>query len=139
MATRVAIQGYKGCFHEQAARLFYSSPSEHPSCHSERSEECLSVIECDTFEQLYEALDEDRADAAIMAIENTVSGYVPFVHTVCSHGAPLVVVGLQPQFIKVAEPSVLRYVFRRQVVVVVKDGLVFSKAVVKLPCCFVLE
>ena len=67
MATRVAIQGYKGCFHEQAARLFYS-------CHSERSEESLSIVECDTFEGLYAALDEDRADAAIMAIENTVSG-----------------------------------------------------------------
>lgn len=68
MATRVAIQGYKGCFHEQAARLFY--------CHSERSEEspALAVEECDTFEGLYTALSEGRADAAIMAIENTLSG-----------------------------------------------------------------
>ena len=33
---KVAIQGYKGCFHEQAARLFYSSP--------------LSIVEYDTFE-----------------------------------------------------------------------------------------
>ena len=70
MATRVAIQGYKGCFHEQAARLFYSSPAGHP----ERGEESLSIVECDSFEQLYEALDEGRADAAVMAIENTVSG-----------------------------------------------------------------
>ena len=59
MATRVAIQGYKGCFHEQAARLFYAD---------------VTPVECDTFEQLYEALDEGRADAAVMAIENTVSG-----------------------------------------------------------------
>ena len=57
---KVAIQGYKGCFHEQAARLFYSSP--------------LSIVECDTFEGLYDALQEGRADAAVMAIENTVSG-----------------------------------------------------------------
>jgi len=81
MAARVAIQGYKGCFHEQAARLFYAAHSA-PSCHSEacpelaegRSEESLSIVECDTFEGLYAALDEGRADAAVMAIENTVSG-----------------------------------------------------------------
>ena len=68
MFRRIAIQGYKGCFHEQAARLFYASviPSE--------VEEALAVVECDTFEGLYAALDEGRADAAVMAIENTVSG-----------------------------------------------------------------
>ena len=57
---RVAIQGFKGCFHEQAARLFYDAP--------------LEIVECSTFEDLYKALDEGRADAAVMAIENTVSG-----------------------------------------------------------------
>ena len=57
---RVAIQGFKGCFHEQAARLFYDAP--------------LEIVECSTFEDLYTALDEGRADAAVMAIENTVSG-----------------------------------------------------------------
>ena len=60
MAGRVAIQGYKGCFHEQAARLFYDS--------------AIEVVECDTFDGLYTAMDSGRADAAIMAIENTVSG-----------------------------------------------------------------
>lgn len=58
---RVAIQGYQGCFHEQAARLFYGDSA-------------LSVVECDSFEDLYRAMAEDRADAAVMAIENTVSG-----------------------------------------------------------------
>ena len=57
---RVAIQGFKGCFHEQAARLFYDAP--------------LDILECNTFEDLYRALDEHKADAAVMAIENTVSG-----------------------------------------------------------------
>jgi prephenate dehydratase len=49
MPRRIAIQGYKGCFHEQAARLFYASviPSE--------VEESLAVVECDTFEGLYTA------------------------------------------------------------------------------------
>ena len=59
MAARVAIQGYKGCFHEQAARLFYGD---------------VDPVECDTFEGLYTAMEEGRADAAVMAIENTVSG-----------------------------------------------------------------
>ena len=58
---RVAIQGYKGCFHEQAARLFYSSTP-------------LGIVECNTFPDLYAAMDDTRADAAVMAIENTVSG-----------------------------------------------------------------
>lgn len=57
---RVAIQGYGGCFHEEAARRFYPEP--------------VRSVACDTFEDLYRALDEGRADAAVMAIENTVSG-----------------------------------------------------------------
>ena len=60
MAGRVAIQGYQGCFHEQAARLFYG--------------DAISIVECDTFPDLYKAMEEGRADAAVMAIENTVSG-----------------------------------------------------------------
>ena len=56
---KVAIQGYKGCFHEQAARLFYGE---------------IEPLECNTFEDLYKALDAGEADAAVMAIENTVSG-----------------------------------------------------------------
>ena len=61
MGKRVAIQGYKGCFHEQAARLFYGPQLQE-------------VVECDTFQDLYKAMDGGRADAAVMAIENTVSG-----------------------------------------------------------------
>lgn len=61
---KIAIQGVKGCFHEQAARLFYQ---EHGIMDPE-------VVECLTFDGLYRSLDEERADAAIMAIENTVSG-----------------------------------------------------------------
>ena len=58
---RVAVQGYKGCFHEEAAQAFYEGLP-------------LDIVECDTFAQLYNALNEGRADAAVMAIENTVSG-----------------------------------------------------------------
>lgn len=62
--TRIAIQGVKGCFHEQAARLFYGGMGV----------DSPDIVECDTFEGLYKSMDEGRADAAVMAIENTVSG-----------------------------------------------------------------
>ncbi len=65
---KVAIQGYMGCFHEQAARLFYG---EMPG---KSGQDGVSIVECDTFEGLYKAMEEGRADAAVMAIENTVSG-----------------------------------------------------------------
>ena len=58
---RIAIQGYQGCFHEEAARRFYEGDPP-------------GIVECDTFEGLYKALDAGLADAAVMAIENTVSG-----------------------------------------------------------------
>ena len=61
---RIAIQGAKGCFHEQAARLFYE---EHEHIVPE-------IVECSTFDGLYRSLDKGAADAAVMAIENTVSG-----------------------------------------------------------------
>ena len=65
---RIAIQGYMGCFHEQAARLFYG---EMPG---KTGQDGVSIVECDTFEGLYKAMEEGKADAAVMAIENTVSG-----------------------------------------------------------------
>ncbi len=61
---RVAIQGFRGCFHEQAAQEFYHSRETEP----------IAIVECTTFEDLFTALKEDRADAAVMAIENTTSG-----------------------------------------------------------------
>ena len=64
MMKKVAIQGYSGCFHEEAARLFYSSIGV----------EDLQIVECDTFDGLYKAIGDGDADAAVMAIENTVSG-----------------------------------------------------------------
>lgn len=61
--TRIAIQGYRGCFHEQAAREFYSERGEEPG-----------IVECPTFDSLFKAMKDNRADAAAMAIENTISG-----------------------------------------------------------------
>lgn len=58
--TKIAIQGVHGCFHEQAARLFYGNE--------------IDVCECLSFEDLFAALDQGKASGAIMAIENTVAG-----------------------------------------------------------------
>lgn len=57
---RIAIQGVHGCFHEQAARLFYGNQIE--------------VCECLSFEDLFVRLSDGSADGAVMAIENTVAG-----------------------------------------------------------------
>ena len=64
MNKRIAIQGVKGCFHEQAARMFYD----------EHGHIVPDIVECLTFDELYVSMDACRADAAVMAIENTVSG-----------------------------------------------------------------
>lgn len=64
MNKRISIQGVKGCFHEQAARLFYQS----------RGHDVPDIVECLTFDDLYVSIDKGESDAAIMAIENTVSG-----------------------------------------------------------------
>ena len=64
MEKKIAIQGVKGCFHEQAARLFYQ---EHGNI-------VPQTVECLTFDDLYKSIDKGVADAAVMAIENTVSG-----------------------------------------------------------------
>ncbi len=64
MDKKVAIQGAKGCFHEQAARLFYE----------DHGHIVLDIVECAAFEDLYRSLSSGEADAAVMAIENTVSG-----------------------------------------------------------------
>ena len=61
---KVAIQGIKGCFHEQAAYLFYEKNGAPKP----------EVVECSSFEELYRKMGAGQADAAIMAIENTVSG-----------------------------------------------------------------
>ena len=61
--TTTAIQGFRGCFHEQAARDFYSKRGED-----------IDIVECPTFDCLFKALSEGRAGSAAMAIENTISG-----------------------------------------------------------------
>lgn len=62
--TRVAIQGFSGCFHEEAARKFYKETLDIEP----------EIVECPTFEGLFRSMEHGEADAAVMAIENTSSG-----------------------------------------------------------------
>lgn len=60
--TKVAIQGISASFHEVAALTYF--------------EEAIETVECLTFHQLCEALKNDSADYAVMAIENSIAGSI---------------------------------------------------------------
>ena len=57
----VAIQGIKGSFHDIAAHRFFDN-------------EELDLICCDTFEQVFEQMEQDPNVCALVAIENTIAG-----------------------------------------------------------------
>lgn len=58
---RVAIQGEEGCFHEVAARGFFSG-------------EQIETVPCTTFDALFERVGGDPALYGVVAIENTIAG-----------------------------------------------------------------
>lgn len=60
---RISVQGEKGCFHEVAARLFFSN-------------EEVEIVYCTTFDLTLMAVKEAKADFAAMAIENARSGSI---------------------------------------------------------------
>lgn len=64
MGKRVAIQGFHGSFHEEAAYEYYR----------QRGESEPEIIECATFEEMFVALQQGEADALIIAVENSTSG-----------------------------------------------------------------
>lgn len=57
---RVAIQGIKASFHEEAALKFFGNNIE--------------TIECNSFKQTCEELKNKQADFVVMAIENSIAG-----------------------------------------------------------------
>ncbi len=57
---RVAIQGIKASFHEEAAFKFFG--------------EDIETIECNSFKQTFQKLDAGDADYVVMAIENSIAG-----------------------------------------------------------------
>ncbi len=60
--VKVAIQGSKGSFHDQAAALLLGAEIE--------------LIECASFSETFEAFDTHKADYAVVAVENTIYGLI---------------------------------------------------------------
>jgi prephenate dehydratase len=60
---RVAIQGYEGSFHQEAARVFWGKKIE--------------VLPCDTFRELIRQTENNKeVGGAVMAIENSIAGSI---------------------------------------------------------------
>lgn len=58
--TRVAIQGIKASFHEEAAFKFFGQD--------------IDTVECNSFKETCDKLDQNDADFVVMAIENSIAG-----------------------------------------------------------------
>ncbi|MCE1189944.1 MAG: chorismate mutase [Ignavibacteria bacterium] len=63
MNKRIAIQGYEGSFHQEAAQHYFGKD--------------ISVVPCATFKETFAAGNNKRvADASIVAIENSIAGSI---------------------------------------------------------------
>lgn len=62
MIKRIAIQGIRASFHEEAALRFFG--------------EDIDTVECNSFRETCEALKTKRADYVVMAIENSIAGSI---------------------------------------------------------------
>lgn len=60
---RITIQGVAGCFHDAAAREYFSGQE-------------VETVECNTFPEMFETLDTDASLVGIIAIENTIAGSI---------------------------------------------------------------
>lgn len=62
-SKRVSIQGYEGCFHQEAARKFFGKAVE--------------VIPCGNFRDVIKiAANKKESDGGVMAIENSIAGSI---------------------------------------------------------------
>ena len=59
---KVAIQGIKGSFHEIVAKQFFGNKIE--------------LIECMSFTEIPVLLNNNKAESAVMAIENSIAGAI---------------------------------------------------------------
>jgi len=74
---RVAIQGIRASFHEEAAFRYFG--------------EEIVTIECNSFKQTFEALKNGEADYVVMAIENSIAGSIlPNYSLLLSYSFPVV-------------------------------------------------
>ncbi|TSD67990.1 prephenate dehydratase [Inquilinus sp. KBS0705] len=74
---RVAIQGIRASFHEEAAFKYFG--------------EKIHTVECNSFKQTFEALQNNDADYVVMAIENSIAGSIlPNYSLMMSYSFPVV-------------------------------------------------
>lgn len=66
MKTRIGIQGQNGSFHSIAATLFFGKN--------------IRLLPCDTFAEVFMALQNNECDKAIVAIENSLYGSINNVY-----------------------------------------------------------
>ncbi|MFR9523225.1 MAG: prephenate dehydratase [Rikenellaceae bacterium] len=78
---KVTIQGVEGCYHEVAARTFFS-------------DEEIEIVPCTTFSKLFDTMADDRSLLGIAAIENTIAGSLLQNHELLSNSR-LKVIGEQ--------------------------------------------
>src|SRR6202012_1108461 len=75
--TRVAIQGIRASFHEEAAFMHFG--------------EDIQTIECNSFKRTFETLQDKEADYVVMAIENSIAGSIlPNYSLMLSYSFPVV-------------------------------------------------
>jgi prephenate dehydratase len=74
---RVAIQGIRASFHEEAAFKYFG--------------EEIETLECNSFKQTFDALQKGEADYVVMAIENSIAGSIlPNYSLLLSYGFPVI-------------------------------------------------
>jgi prephenate dehydratase len=74
---KVAIQGIRASFHEEAALKYFG--------------ENIQTIECMSFKQTFDALQNKDADYVVMAIENSIAGSIlPNYSLLLNYGFPVV-------------------------------------------------
>ena len=74
---RIAIQGEQASFHDTAAKQWFG--------------ESIQTVSCDSFAEVFGALNRHEADAAVVAIENSLYGGINQVYDLIeSHGYPIV-------------------------------------------------
>ena len=61
-----------------------------------------------------------------LLIRRRIAGDEPLLHTAGTHGTPPVMIALQPQLCQIAELPVLSDILRRNVIVIVKDRLLYG-------------
>lgn len=62
-AGTIAIQGYEGSFHQEAAQLYFGND--------------IKIVPCDSFRSLVKSASSDKiTTAAVMAIENSIAGSI---------------------------------------------------------------